>query len=90
MSSGSRRAGRLKNSACWYLNKIINDSVHRDHLSMFSASEYGDLPSLDAMVDTLLVRLLSHGLTSQTSRLCLFIQVFCKFVKEMIGNDSNR
>ena len=37
-----------------------NDPVHEDHLSMFSVS--GDLPSLDVMVDTLLVHLLSPGL----------------------------
>ena len=38
MSSCSRCADRLKNSGCWYFNKMINNSVHQDHLSMFSVS----------------------------------------------------
>ena len=38
MSSCLRCADRLKNSACWYLNKMINDSVHEDHLFIFSTS----------------------------------------------------
>ena len=35
MSSCSRCADRLKNSGSWYFNKMINNSVHQDHLSMF-------------------------------------------------------
>lgn len=38
MSSCSRFTDRLKNVGCWYLNKMIDDSVHQDHLTMLSAS----------------------------------------------------
>ena len=33
MSSCTRCADRLKNSGCWYLNKMINYSVHQDYLA---------------------------------------------------------
>ena len=46
---------------------MINDSVHENHLFIFSAS-LENLPSLDAMVDTLLVHMLSPGLISQICR----------------------
>ena len=29
---------RLKNSGCWYFNKMMNNSVHQEHLSIFSLS----------------------------------------------------
>ena len=38
MSSCSRCADRLKNSGCRHFNKMINNSIHQDHLSMFSVS----------------------------------------------------
>ena len=39
MSACPRCADRLKNSGCWYFNKLINNYVHlQAHLSMFSVS----------------------------------------------------
>ena len=39
MSSCPRCADRLKNSGCWYFNKLINNYEHlQAHLSMFSVS----------------------------------------------------
>ena len=38
VSCYSRCADRLKNNGCCYFNKMINNPVNQDHLSMFSVS----------------------------------------------------
>ena len=70
---------------------MINDSVYQDHLSMLSASvEIFPAKMFKHARYTACSSVLAWSDFAKMSRSCLSVQVFCKFVEEMIGNDNDR
>ena len=68
---------------------MMKDSVHEDHLSIFSAS-VEIFPAKMHSRDTACSSVISWSDFTNMSRLFLSVQVLCKFVEEMIGIDNER
>ena len=88
MSSCPRCADKLKNSGCWYFNKLINNYVHQAHLSMFSVSVEIFPARKSCSIHCLFVRNLLVGFHKHVEVMATINKPCCCFNSHNAGHNS--